>query len=151
MSEVLKGFASQAPAHGTPVCRLVTPLSAAVRARTAGARTLRKSDVLPRRSARSNLICRAHSARVDDAHLVRRPQPWNYKLGTVYQHLLPGPLLFLPSLLQPLSTIISLEGAQHGHDWVHWLLSLLPVPQVCLSRALQLTSFVQLYLVLARH
>lgn len=82
-------------------------------------------------ASRSSLICRASSARADEPHLIRqRPQPWNYKLGAVYQHLLPGPLLFLPSLLQPISTIISLEGAAHGHEWVHWLLSLLPVPQV---------------------
>lgn len=71
------------------------------------------------------------SARADERSLVRHTRPsWNYKLGAVYQHLLPGPLLFLPSLLQPVSTIISLEGALHGHEWVHWLLSLLPVPQV---------------------
>lgn len=81
--------------------------------------------------ASSNLICQASSARADDRQLIRqRSQPWNYKLGAVYQHLLPGPLLFLPSLLQPFSTVISLEGALHGHEWVHWLLSLLPVPQV---------------------
>ena len=71
------------------------------------------------------------SARADESSLVRQTRPsWNYKLGAVYQHLLPGPLLFLPSLLQPVSTIISLEGALHGHEWVHWLISLLPVPQV---------------------
>ena len=71
------------------------------------------------------------SARADEPSLVRQTRPsWNYKLGAVYQHLLPGPLLFLPSLLQPVSTIISLEGALHGHEWVHWLISLLPVPQV---------------------
>ncbi len=80
---------------------------------------------------RVDTLCRASSARADDHQLVRqRSQPWNYKLGAVYQNLLPGPLLFLPSLLQPVSTIISLEGAAHGHEWVHWLLSLLPVPQV---------------------
>ena len=73
----------------------------------------------------------ASSARADEPSLVRQTRPsWNYKLGAVYQHLLPGPLLFLPSLLQPVSTIISLEGALHGHEGVHWLLSLLPVPQV---------------------
>ncbi len=80
---------------------------------------------------RVDTLCRASSARADEPQLVRqRSQPWNYKLGAVYQNLLPGPLLFLPSLLQPVSTIISLEGAAHGHEWVHWLLSLLPVPQV---------------------
>lgn len=84
--------------------------------------------------ASSNLICQASSARADDRQLIRqRSQPWNYKLGAVYQHLLPGPLLFLPSLLQPFSTVISLEGALHGHEWVHWLLSLLPVPQVVMQ------------------
>lgn len=73
----------------------------------------------------------ASSARANEPSLVRQTRPsWNYKLGAVYQHLLPGPLLFLPSLLQPISTIISIEGALHGHEWVHWLLSLLPVPQV---------------------
>ncbi|DBB09903.1 TPA: hypothetical protein ACH3X3_001510 [Trebouxia sp. C0006] len=83
---------------------------------------------------RVDTLCRASSARADDHQLVRqRSQPWNYKLGAVYQNLLPGPLLFLPSLLQPVSTIISLEGAAHGHEWVHWLLSLLPVPQVIMQ------------------
>ena len=83
---------------------------------------------------RAGTLCRASSARADEPQLVRqRSQPWNYKLGAVYQNLLPGPLLFLPSLLQPVSTIISLEGAAHGHEWVHWLLSLLPVPQVTLT------------------
>lgn len=82
-------------------------------------------------SRRVDTLCRASSTRADEPQLVRqRSQPWNYKLGAVYQNLLPGPLLFLPSLLQPVSTIISLEGAAHGHEWVHWLLSLLPVPQV---------------------
>ncbi len=83
------------------------------------------------------MTCCASSARANEPQLVgQRSQPWNYKLGAVYQHLLPGPLLFLPSLLQPVSTIISLEGAAHGHEWVHWLLSLLPVPQVNRHRVL---------------
>ena len=90
----------------------------------------RHSTVTPR----VGTLCRASSARADEPQLVRqRSQPWNSKLGAVYQNLLPGPLLFLPSLLQPVSTIISLEGAAHGHEWVHWLLSLLPVPQVTLT------------------
>ena len=81
--------------------------------------------------AKTSLAIFASSAQADEPSLVRQARPaWNYKLGAVYQHLLPGPLLFLPSLLQPVSTIISLEGALHGHEWVHWLLSLLPVPQV---------------------
>jgi len=88
----------------------------------------------PTITPRVGTLCRASSARADEPQLVRqRSQPWNYKLGAVYQNLLPGPLLFLPSLLQPVSTIISLEGAAHGHEWVHWLLSLLPVPQVTLT------------------
>ncbi len=92
--------------------------------------TGRHSTITPR----VGTLCRASSARADEPQLVRqRSQPWNYKLGAVYQNLLPGPLLFLPSLLQPVSTIISLEGAAHGHEWVHWLLSLLPVPQVTLT------------------
>lgn len=87
-------------------------------------------NVTKSRSKRSlPVLC--SSARADESSLVRHTRPsWNYKLGAVYQHLLPGPLLFLPSLLQPVSTVISLEGALHGHEWVHWLLSLLPVPQV---------------------
>lgn len=85
----------------------------------------------PRLRAVRSLPVLASSARADEPSLVRQSRPsWNYKLGAVYQHFLPGPLLFLPSLLQPISTIISLEGALHGHEWVHWLLSLLPVPQV---------------------
>ena len=81
--------------------------------------------------ANRHLTVFASSAQADEPSLVRQARPsWNYKLGAVYQHLLPGPLLFLPSLLQPVSTIISLEGALHGHEWLHWLLSLLPVPQV---------------------
>lgn len=97
-------------------------------------KTRQYSCSLPGRSTFRNkrsLPVTASSARADEPSLVRQTRPsWNYKLGAVYQHLLPGPLLFLPSLLQPVSTIISLEGALHGHQWVHWLISLLPVPQV---------------------
>lgn len=84
---------------------------------------------------RKRLECSAHSAQADELSS-RRSRSWNSKIGAIYQDLLPGPLLFLPSLLQPASTLISLEGAEHGHEWVHWVLSLLPVTQVCLSTAL---------------
>ena len=81
---------------------------------------------------RKRFSCSANSAQADEQQLTssQRSGSWNSKIGAVYQDLLPGPLLFLPSLLQPASTLISLEGAEHGHEWVHWLLSLLPVTQV---------------------
>lgn len=84
-------------------------------------------------SGRQRFACLASSAQADEQPILsgqRSPSSWNSKIGAVYQDLLPGPLLFLPSLLQPASTIISLEGAEHGHEWVHWVLSLLPVTQV---------------------
>ena len=84
-------------------------------------------------SGRARFACLASSAQADEQPILsgqRSPTSWNSKIGAVYQDLLPGPLLFLPSLLQPASTIISLEGAEHGHEWVHWVLSLLPVTQV---------------------
>ena len=108
----------------------------------------RSATVRPRRVAsHRQLHIAASSARAEEPSLVRQTRPsWNYKLGAVYQHLLPGPLLFLPSLLQPVSTIISLEGALHGHEWLHWLLSLLPVPQVQNTSWALLRSFPLLYM-----
>ena len=103
-----------------------------VLARPAGSNTrYRRGLPSPSLKLRSGFVCRASSTQVDKAQLLaQRSQPWNRKLGAVYQHLLPGPLLFLPSLLQPVSTLISVEGAKHGHEWVHWLLAVLPVRQV---------------------
>ena len=82
--------------------------------------------------SRERFACSAGSAQADDQPMLQTQgsRSWNSKIGAVYQDLLPGPLLFLPSLLQPASTLISLEGAEHGHEWVHCVLSLLPVTQV---------------------
>lgn len=121
------GRVSQA-ASGLSVSLVLRRLSIRL---TAGPRHNCSITRRPRLRTKRSLPVLASSARADEPSLVRQSRPsWNYKLGAVYQHFLPGPLLFLPSLLQPISTIISLEGALHGHEWVHWLLSLLPVPQV---------------------
>ena len=123
MSQTVTGLVSRMPGH------VSTKLQAgwSQKTRQHSCRLTGRSGFRHKRS----LPVLLSSARADEPNLVRQTRPsWNYKLGAVYQHLLPGPLLFLPSLLQPVSTVISLEGALHGHQWVHWLISLLPVPQV---------------------
>lgn len=123
VSQTVTGFVSRIPGHGS------TELQPgwSQKRRQHSCSLTGRSGFRDRRT----LPVLLSSARADESTIVRQTRPsWNYKLGAVYQHLLPGPLLFLPSLLQPVSTIISLEGALHGHEWVHWLISLLPVPQV---------------------